>query len=71
MQPSGGKCFCDEGKGWYEDETSGGFDCKCLSDWLTQDGECTNCEAYFPGCSSCGKINSNDTENFTGGIQVV
>ena len=68
IQPIGGKCYCDQTKGWYPDEESGGFDCKCLSDWLTRDGDCTNCPTAFQGCSQCGKINSNDTETFTGGI---
>mmetsp|Transcript_26380 Transcript_26380/g.32922 ORF Transcript_26380/g.32922 Transcript_26380/m.32922 type:complete len:134 (+) Transcript_26380:4039-4440(+) len=71
IEPVNGKCYCDQFNGWYPDDASGGVDCKCLSDWLTVDGDCTTCQTAFQGCSSCGKINSNDTDVFTGGIQVV
>mmetsp|Transcript_14630 Transcript_14630/g.17477 ORF Transcript_14630/g.17477 Transcript_14630/m.17477 type:complete len:152 (-) Transcript_14630:390-845(-) len=68
IEPVNGKCYCDQFNGWYPDDASGGVDCKCLSDWLTVDGDCTTCQTVFQGCSSCGKINSNDTDVFTGGI---
>ena len=64
LHPTDGNCECDEASGWqagtdFVGVPSRGTDawqCDCWHNFLTTEGQCINCDEFFPGCTSCSPV---------------
>ena len=58
--PEDGNCVCDAYRGWSPSkiDASGAdlWKCMCTREFMSIDGECTSCDAAFPGCNACGRV---------------